>query len=99
MDFRVVWSPEAPDDLDAVAEYVARDSAFYARVVVDKILETARGLRQFPERGRVVPELADDCIREIFAYSYRIIYQATNEAIVILALVHGKRLLESIERF
>ena len=30
MDRKVIWSYEATDDLDALAEYIARDSSFYA---------------------------------------------------------------------
>lgn len=50
--------------------------------------------------GRVVPELGDESIRERFVYSYRIIYQIEKERILIVAVIHGKRLLESIsDRF
>ncbi len=31
MDYTVVWSGDALDDIDALAEYIARDSVFYAR--------------------------------------------------------------------
>ena len=46
--------------------------------------------------GRIVPELSDDSIRERFIYSYRVIYQISGEDIHVLAVIHGKRLLESI---
>ena len=38
MDYKVKWSPEATEDLESIAEYIARDSEFYARSVVSKIL-------------------------------------------------------------
>jgi len=41
----------------------------------------------------VVPEFGEDTIREIFAYSYRIIYQIEDEEITVAAVIHGKRLL------
>ena len=31
MDYTVVWSEGALDDIDALAEYIARDSVFYAQ--------------------------------------------------------------------
>jgi hypothetical protein len=34
MDCRVEWSPEAVEDVEAIAEYIGRDSTFYARSVV-----------------------------------------------------------------
>ena len=44
--------------------------------------------------GRIVPELNDPDIREIFVYSYRLIYQIEDGTIVFVAVVYGKRLLE-----
>ena len=40
----VVWSPEALEDVEAIAAYIARDSNFYAAAVVEKMLVTAAGL-------------------------------------------------------
>ena len=67
MAYRVAWSPRAVEDLEAIAQYVAADSAAYAAAVVKTILHVARNLSQFPHSGRVVPELADESIREWFA--------------------------------
>ena len=44
MDYRVSWSPEAVDDVEAIAEYIERDSPIYARAVVQKLLDAARDL-------------------------------------------------------
>ena len=33
-------------------------------------------------------------IREVFAYSYRLIYRVESDQITVAAIVHGKRLLE-----
>ena len=60
MGRKVVWSPEALDDVDAIASYIARDSVFYTATVVNRILETSRSLNQFPQLDRVVPELGQD---------------------------------------
>ena len=64
MDFRVTWSPTALDDVEAIAEYINRDSPAYTRAVVNKILDTTRMLEAFPNAGRIVPELDDEKIRE-----------------------------------
>ena len=90
----VVWSPRAIDDVHAVAAYIALDSEAYAASVVRVILEKARNLSDFPYAGRVVPEFGDDTIREVFAYSYRIIYRVEANEITIAAVIHGKRILE-----
>ncbi|CAN5866705.1 hypothetical protein BH18ACI4_BH18ACI4_06880 [soil metagenome] len=43
--------------------------------------------------GRVVPELADDNIRELFVFSYRIIYRVQDGIVTVAAIAHGKQLL------
>jgi len=72
MAYRVVWSPRAVEDLEAIAEYIAADSTAYAASVVRTILTTASNFSRFPFSGRIVPELGDEGIREWFAYSYRV---------------------------
>ena len=100
MGLKVTWSPEATEDLELIAEYIARDSKFYARAVVAEILSVSRNIREFPLIGRVVPEVGDENIRERFIYSYRLVYRIEPERILIVAVIHGKRLLENIsERF
>ena len=97
MDYRVTWSPEALDDIEAIADYIERDSPVYARAVVQKLLGSARNLDTSPNAGRVVPELGDDTIRERFIYSYRLIYRVRGNTVLVAAVVHGKRMLEPFE--
>jgi toxin ParE1/3/4 len=40
MDREIEWSPEAIEDIDSIAEYISRDSRFYAQAVVTEILAT-----------------------------------------------------------
>jgi len=90
----VVWSPEALEDVEDIAAYIARDSQFYAGAVVERILATASGLNQFPQSGRIVPEAGQPDLRERFVYSYRLIYRVEPSRILVLAVTHGKRLLD-----
>lgn len=55
MDYEVIRSPVALEDVESLAEYIARDFEFYARAFVDKIVDTARKLKDFPFAGRIVP--------------------------------------------
>jgi len=96
MDYRVDWSPEAVEDLEAIAEYIRRDSPFYARAVVTSIVNLGRELGEFPQMGRVVPELGEEDIRERFVHSYRVIYRVEATRLLILAVIHGRRRLEAI---
>ncbi len=60
MDCTVKWSPEATEDLESIAEYIARDSEFYARAVVSKILAVSRAIPEQSLIGRVVPEIGEE---------------------------------------
>jgi len=95
----IIWSQQALDDIDSIAEYISRDSIYYAQHVVESLFELADTLPDQPESGRIVPELQEQTVRERFIYSYRLIYEPKDSGIHILGVIHGKRLLESIERF
>ncbi len=97
MEYRVTWSPEAVEDLESIAEDIERDSSFYAQSVVSQIFSTSRKIKEFPLIGRVLPEIGDENIRERFIYSYRLVYKIEQQRILIVAVIHGKRLLENIE--
>jgi len=91
MAHRVAWSPRALADLEAIAEYIATDSPFYARAVVKRITDLTRNLSRFPRLGRKVAEFDDEDIRELLVYSYRVIYRVEGGEVTIAAVVHGKR--------
>ncbi|WP_017317304.1 type II toxin-antitoxin system RelE/ParE family toxin [Mastigocladopsis repens] len=93
MAYRVVWSPKALEDVDAIAAYIFRDSASFAATVVQKILDSSDKLSACPCSGSIVPEFNEDTIRELFAYTYRIIYHIQEDTVTIAAVIHGKRLL------
>jgi len=96
MDYTVEWSPEATEDLESIAEYITEGSGFYAGAVVSKILAVSRKLPEQAPIGRIVPEIGDKKIRERFVYSYRLIYRIEDYTINIVAIIHGKRLLENV---
>ena len=93
MAHRVVWSPRAVADIEAIASYIEQDSPAYARSVVRRIVGSVRNLEEFPQSGRRVPEFDDEEIREVLAYSYRVIYRFRGEEVMVAAVVHGKRSL------
>ena len=100
MDIKVKWSPEALEDVESIAEYISRDSEFYARATLSKIIDLCESLTKFPQMGRMVPEFKDKKIRERLIYSYRLVYKIERTYILIVAIIHDKRLFNSIsERF
>ena len=95
MALKLEWSEEALEDIESIATYIEKDSPTYAKSVVSKFFEKAEILQEFSELGRKVPEFNDTTIREIFVYSYRLIYKLSKETVLLVAIVHGKRLLEN----
>jgi len=78
-------------DLKQIHDYIANDSRYYAKKVVQTIAERTEELMAFPQIGRMVPEIDNPNIRELFVYSYRLIYEISSDGIEILAVIHGKR--------
>lgn len=76
---------------ERIHRYIALDSKYYARKVVETIVDKADLLSHSPRIGRVVPEVEDPNIREIFVYSYRLIYEIGAEGIKVLGVIHGRR--------
>jgi len=86
------------EDLAEAAEFIAKDSPYYASSLVREARAASRSLGNFAERGRVVPECEDQTIRELFVKNYRLIYRHTTDHVFILVFVHGARDLSAIWR-
>ena len=96
MAVRLIWLPEALDDLDAIAQYIAIDSDRYARDFVARVIARAEGLIDLPLSGHLNPEAAREDIRELSIYPYRLIYKVKPQEIAVLAVLHGGRLIDEI---
>ena len=51
---RVLWAPQAIQDVEAIRVHVAHDSARYADLVVERIVAAVERLWDHPRSGRVV---------------------------------------------
>jgi toxin ParE1/3/4 len=86
------WSPQAADDLEAIRDYIARDSAHYAKLVVQRIVGAIDLLATAPQMGRVVPELRNHEVRELIVGAYRVVYRYRHNTVEITTIFHGSRL-------
>ena|ERR1043165_5120176 len=96
----VKWTDGALADIEAIAEYIARDSEKQAKLQVQLFFEQAAVLEQYPLKGHFVREVHNAEIREILVNNYRIIYRVlAPDLIHVLTVYHSKRLLsgEDIE--
>ena len=88
---RVAWAHSARDALDQAAQYIAEDSPLAAQRLVERALAAAESLEALAIRGRVVPELDTPAVRELLVERFRLIFEVGEEAVTILAFVHGAR--------
>ncbi len=87
----LIWTPRARADLKTIHDYIAKDSRQNAKRVAHEIRRKADTLAEPPRPGRTVPEINDPSLREISAYSWRIIYHLRNDNVFIVTLIHKRR--------
>jgi len=52
-------------------------------------------LATLPYVGKTIPEFERDDLREVHVYSWRVLYQTSDNNIHIIAIVHKRRMLET----
>ena len=87
MRWRVRWSRRATNEIDAIAEYIGKDSRRSARRVASYIRAAARPLARSPRLGRAIDT---DATRELILprYPYVLVYQLVDKEVRILAVFH-----------
>lgn len=93
MDFKIILSPRAIQDLREIVRYVSFENPSRAESFGRELISKTRLLISFPEMGRVVPEFNVPNIREIIHKSYRIVYRVQHEpnVIEVSRFWHGAR--------
>lgn len=98
--YRFSYIAEAEQDLHEIIHYIAHhDGHEHALHVLERIEQTCKRLKQFPERGHIPPELRDLGLRqyrEIFFKPYRIIYQIINKDVYIHSILDGRRDMQTL---
>ncbi len=88
------WTEQSIDDLNNIAEYIAKDSIKYSAIQIQRIRERVKLLLTQPFLGRIVPEYDDKHVRELIMGNYRIIYRIVSaQRIDILTIHHSSKLL------
>lgn len=87
----VIWTAGARTDLDEIVAYIAKDSPTAALAFLEEVLTTAESLMTLSERGRMVPELQEPDVRELFIKRYRLFYEVWTDRVHILGLLHAAR--------
>lgn len=94
-EIKIVWTNEAKKSLKSIADFIAKDSIFYAEKVTQSIYDEVQVLLKHPEIGSILPITSKYTLRRLLVKSYRIIYVYHNNTIYILLTENPKRLLKS----
>ena len=87
---RLRLSPRAAEDLEAIGDFIARDSPRRAVSFVEELLEACRTIARMPEAYPAVPELAEGLRRAVHG-RYLIFYTVRSREVRIERLLHGAR--------
>lgn len=90
---KIFWSPLAVERLENIFEYISKDNSSAANKMIERIFKKVETISKFPDRGRKVPEVNREEIREIFESEYRIIYRVEPKRIFVLSIRNFKQLL------
>ena len=88
---KVIWAPSALKDIESIAKYIERDSSDQASLFVTRVIEMTDRLEEFPESGRIIPEINHESCREVIYGAYRIMYRIVRKQVGSTGVVHGAR--------
>jgi len=97
---KVRWTEKASSNLQAIHDYIAKDSKTYAARFIKSLIRATTKLEQMPRCGRIVPELEDYRFREVVYQNYRIVYRLIegSDDVEILAVVNSAREINKVVR-
>jgi plasmid stabilization system protein ParE len=91
----VIWTEPALQELDAIAEYIALDKPAAASRLVEDVFDKTERLEDFPQSGRIPPELPNSVYREVVVPPCRIFYREDETRVLILYVMREERQLRA----
>lgn len=91
----VIWTEPALQQLDDIAEYIALDNTAAASHLVQDVFEKIERLEDFPQSGRIPPELPNSVYREIVVPPCRIFYREYEKRVFVLYVMREERQLRA----
>ncbi len=87
---RIVWSPLALERVRHIAQEIATERPAVAKRWVRAIFTRVHQLREYPQSGRISPDLGRAEVRQLPYPPYRIIYRVERSRIFILTVRHAR---------
>ena len=97
--YRVEWLETARREFYQIIDGRAEVSTAAALGILERMEQTANSLTMFPERGRLIPELAalrNRTYRELQVSPFRLLYRVDPDKVVVLGVFDGRRNLEEV---
>ena len=93
MDYRIIWSPEALNQLEQLACFISQENPAASTKLGNAIIEKARLLSNFPRLGKVFREARRESLREFSVPPYRVFYEINDDQkqIEVISIWHGAR--------
>jgi len=100
VDFEVLLTEGAEQDLEAIHDYIAEfEGVAKANEVLDAVMHVVESLSRFPERGSYPKELVGLGIKEYrqtFFKPYRAVYRVTGSQVIIYLIADGRRDIQTV---
>ena len=91
---KIVWTHQARERLFEIEDYIiTQGSPVNAAQLIQRLVDRAKILSDFPNSGRIVPEYGREDCRELIEGNYRIIYRIKVDVIEIETVFEARRLL------
>jgi toxin ParE1/3/4 len=91
----VIWTEPALQELDVIAEYIALDNPAAASRLVQEVFDKTERLEDFPQSGRIPPELPNSVYREVVVPPCRIFYREDEQRVLVLYVMREERQLRA----
>ncbi|MDX1588000.1 MAG: type II toxin-antitoxin system RelE/ParE family toxin [Oleiphilaceae bacterium] len=90
-----IWTEPALQELNDLAEYIALDNPAAAKHLVREIVDKTGRLEDFPQSGRIPPELPDSVYRKVVVSPCRIFYREDGERVLVLYVMREEQQLRA----
>ena len=96
---KVFWTENAQSDLIGIIEFIKKDSLIQAKRVFNKLKTESTKLEEFPNKGRIIPELERFNLsnyREVIVEVWRIIFTIRENGTFVLSVFDSRRNIDEL---
>lgn len=86
---QILWTEKGLRQLESIRSYLETNNPFHSDRYITRMLRRIGLLGSFPESGELQPQYRGGNIRQIIFGNYRIIFQSSTQAVIILAIQHA----------